>query len=139
MDQPSGMDQPSSVVGFASFRFVTQETLRVVYLFELHLEEPRRRQGLGSALLAAVHGHGTAARKQGMLLTVHTRNLNARRFYDARGLEVSPTSPSQCAPPSVAVQAGYDVMQSLWSDEARETMRKRGTAARALLHRGVDA
>ena len=127
----------SSVVDFASFRFVTQETLRVVYLFELHLEEPRRRQGLGSALLGAVHGHGTQARKQGLLLTVHTRNENARRFYDACGLEVSPTSPSQCAPPAVAEQAGYDVMQSLWSDEAREIMRKRGAAARALLHKGV--
>ena len=123
---------PSSVAGFASFRFVTQETLRVVYLYELHLEEELRRQGLGTALLKAVHHYGTEARRQGLLLTVHLQNVNARRFYEANRLVVAPISPSQCAPPSVAALADYDVMQSLWSTEADEIMQRRGAAARAL-------
>ena len=63
----------SDLVGFASFRFVTQETLRIVYLFELQLEQAYRRRGLGTALLHAVRQSGLTASRQGLLLTVHVR------------------------------------------------------------------
>lgn len=70
-----------------------------------------------------------------MLLTVHLENCTARSFYSARGLTVSPISPSRCAPPPIshgsdqAHQYDYDVLQSLWNDSALETMEARGAAA----------
>ena len=124
---------PLTVLGFASFRFVTQETLKVVYLFELHLAEHLRRQSLGSQFLSTVDRYGRDAQRQGLLLTCHLAET-ARQFYVARGLEVSPVSPSRCAPPHVASQAEYDVMQSLWDEEAVATMEERGANARRVLH-----
>jgi ribosomal protein S18 acetylase RimI-like enzyme len=133
----SGVDQPlagpTSVVGFASYRFVTQETLRILYVFELHLEGHMRRQGLGSHLLNAARASGELGQRQGMLLTVHLANQTARSFYAARGLTVSPISPSRCAPPSLAADVTYDVMQDIWDLEGAATMRARGAAARRAL------
>ena len=122
--------RPSSVAGFASFRFVTQETLSVAYLFELHLSSAHRRQGIGSALLEAVRAHGQHARRDGMLLTVHLANATARAFYAARGFDVSPISPTVCAPEAVAHEGGYMILQSLWNEGAEGLMHARGEAAR---------
>ena len=124
----------SAVVGFASFRLVIQETLRVVYLFELHLAEPLRRQSLGTHFLGAVRAHGMRAKRQGLLLTCHLANEGARGFYAARGLCVSPISPSRCAPSEVAAEIEYDVLQSLWDTDAVQVMEARGALARSVLH-----
>ena len=131
VDRRAG-DNCRSVVGYASFRHVTQETLRVVYLYELHLEPSLRRRGLGSNLLDAVGHYGRNAQRQGLLLTVHLTNLPARSLYAARGLVVSPTSPSACAPPHLA--ADYDLMQCLWCEAALRVMEDRGAAAYKALH-----
>ena len=127
---------PSEVQGFASFRHVTQETLPVVYLFELHLEASLRRQGLGTLLMEAVRAHGREARRSGLLLTVHLTNTTARSFYAARGLAVAPISPSRCAPPHVASAVDYDVMQDLWEPSAVAIMEERGRMAHRVLHGG---
>ena len=65
----------------------------------------------------------------GLLLTVHATNEAARAFYLSKGLEVSPISPSRCAPAAVAVRSTHELMQCLWDDDARVTMEKRGEAA----------
>ncbi|KAL1510619.1 hypothetical protein AB1Y20_006920 [Prymnesium parvum] len=150
----------SRLVGFASFRFVTQaclhilsaapapparsahlasqwlaqETLAVVYLLELQLEPAWRRQGLGSELLAAVVRYGEMKGRKGLLLTVALANHPARAFYSARKIEVSPVSPARCAPPSIAAAAHHELRQYLWSAEAEATMEARGAAARKALY-----
>jgi GNAT superfamily N-acetyltransferase len=124
-----------TLAGFASFRFVVQETLPVLYLLELQLDERWRRRGLGSLLLEAVEGIGRAARRpcHGLLLTVHLRNAAARRFYRAKGLEESPVSPSLCAPAPLAALCEHEVLQRLWNEDARATMKARGALAQRKL------
>ena len=128
-----------TLAGFAAYRFVVQETLRVVYLLELQIDERWRRQGLGSLLLDAVDGIGRAAGRQGLLLSVHLTNDAARRFYRAKGLVESPISPAQCAPPQLALRSEHEIMQRLWDSSALKTMGERGDAARRKLHQRHSA
>jgi len=107
----------------------------VLYLLELQLDERWRRRGLGSLLLEAVEGIGRAARRpcHGLLLTVHLSNAAARRFYRAKGLEESPVSPSLCAPAPLAALCEHEVLQRLWNEDARATMKARGALAQRKL------
>ena len=128
-----------TLAGFASYRFLTQETIPVVYLLELHVSEHWRRRGLGSLLLDAVRQIGRAARRQGLLLTVQLSNRSACQFYRAKGLEESPISPRRCAPPALAMHAEHEIMQHLWDAEARKIMESRGELARQKLFRQAGA
>ena len=71
------------VVGYAVYYpgYDTDSATRGVYLADLYVDETRRRQGLGRALLAAL---AAAARSDGarwMFWSVLKRNRGARRFY----------------------------------------------------------
>ena len=120
-----------ALVGFASYRCMSQETVVVAYLLELQLDVRRRRQGLGSLLLRAVCDFGRAAQRRGLLLTVHLENSGAVEFYRACGLEVSPVSPARCAP--AGLEFRHHIMQLLWDSAAQETLRARGETTRAFL------
>ena len=96
-----------------------------------HLGESR----LGSALVDEVERRGRDAGVHGLMLTVHTRNEAARRFYKERhSFEVSPISPALCAPPFLAAGCDYEVLQSIWDDGARRQLQRRGAAARQALY-----
>lgn len=57
-----------------------------------------------------------------------------RAFYSARGILVSPISPSRCAPPALAATMHHEVRQCFWSAEAEKVMENRGIAAKRKLH-----
>ena len=88
---------------------------------------------LGSELIAEVEAAARAERARGLMLTVHTRNAAARRFYTqpgGAGFEVSPLSPAECAPPFAAQACDYEILQKLWDDDARRVLVKKGSMAR---------
>jgi len=124
-------DGGGELAGFASYRCVSQETVPVVYLLELHLAPAHRRRGLGSLLLGAVRAFGVAARRHGLMLTVHLDNASARAFYAAAGLEVSPVSPARCAPPGLPYT--HHILQQLWEPGAAAALARRGEATRHFL------
>ena len=71
------------VVGYAVYYagYDTDSATRGIYLADLYVDETRRRQGLGWALLT---GLAAAARSDGarwMFWSVLKRNRGARRFY----------------------------------------------------------
>ena len=87
---------------------------------------------LGSELIAAVETAARDAGAFGLMLTVHTDNKAAGRFYrgSSMGFEVSPMSPAMCAPPIMAQACTYEIMQKIWDDDSRRELLKRGGAAR---------
>ena len=84
-------------MGMCEYRITTEDTVRVVYVYELQLHESLRGHGIGQAMLAEAEAAGRARRAKGMMLLVHTANHAARRFYARWGLSHSPTSPDRCA------------------------------------------
>ena len=125
----------AALLGFASYQLTVEEGVPVAYLLELHLEPFARGMSLGSELVRDVERLGREGGAGGVMLTVHASNEAAKRFYtSAMRFEVSPISPSQCAPPSMAGSCDYEVMQKLWDESARRTLRKRGAAARRALY-----
>jgi len=124
-------EDDGTLVGFAAYRCMSQETVAVAYLLELQLDVRHRRRGVGSLLLRAVCDFGRAAARRGLLLTVHLENGGACHFYRACGLEISPISPARCAPAGLPFR--HHIMQLLWDSAAQETVRTRGEATRVYL------
>jgi ribosomal protein S18 acetylase RimI-like enzyme len=123
----------NALLGFAAWRLQVEEGVPVGYLYELQLEEFARGMRLGSELIAEVEAAARAERARGLMLTVHTRNAAARRFYTqpgGAGFEVSPLSPAECAPPFAAQACDYEILQKLWDDDARRVLVKKGSMAR---------
>ena len=127
------------LVGFAAWRLTHEEGVLVGYLYELQLETIARGMGLGSGLLSAVESAARSAGAHGVMLTVHTRNQAARRFYKSEtiGFQVSPMSPAACAPPIVAEACDYEILQKLWDDDSRRLLLKKGAAARRANYLGA--
>lgn len=120
------------LLGFAAWRLTEEEGVLVGYLYELQLETFARGMRLGTELMREAEAAARAAGAHGLMLTVHTRNSAARRFYmDERvGFELSPLSPAMCAPPCVAAGCHYEILQRIWHDEPRRLLRKKGAVAR---------
>lgn len=117
-----------------AYRIEWEEGVRVAYIYEIQVAEAARGEGWGSMLLQEVEQIGRRAGTSGLMLTVHRENERAIRFYTKRqGFEISPLSPSLCAPPALLQTCDYEVMQLLWDTEARETLRKQGMEARRQL------
>lgn len=121
------------ITAAVAYKMCYEETVRVCYIYELHVCEKARGNGMGSRLLKEVEAIAREAGVNGLMLTVHTRNSDAVKFYSHRGFERSPISPSLCAPPAMSRVCGYDVMQLIWDQQSLETLRRRGEAAKVLL------
>ena len=65
----------------------------VVYLYELHLGEKLRGDGLGTRLMQLVEGAGRNAGMEKAMLTVYKANEGARKFYGKLGYTVDEFSP----------------------------------------------
>ncbi len=59
----------------------TDSASRGIYLADLYVEETRRRQGLGRALLAGLAAEARSNGARWMFWSVLKRNRGARRFY----------------------------------------------------------
>ncbi|RLN63777.1 hypothetical protein BBJ28_00011110, partial [Nothophytophthora sp. Chile5] len=90
-------DAASPPIGFAHFRFVEDDGVPVLYLYEVQLASTAQRRGLGKFLMQLLQ---LVARRHGMelmVLTVFKSNSGAMRFYrDRLGFAVDETSPSAC-------------------------------------------
>lgn len=123
----------AQLLGFASYRLnVEEEGVCVCYLYELQLEPVARGMRLGSTLVGVVEEHARSAGSLGLMLTVHTRNASARRFYrsETLGFEPSPLSPAECAPPSISASCEYEILQKMWDPAGRATLAKKGAQAK---------
>ena len=118
----------------ATYRICHEESVHVAYLYELQVAEHARASGHGSRLMAEIVRIAREAGVAGVMLTVHARNLRARSFYASRRFEVSPISPSLCAPPALARTCNYEVMQLIWDAEGRRKLQRRGAIAKQRLY-----
>lgn len=91
------MEKTSGALGaFFSFRTEVEGTLRVLYIYELHVHHLAQGKGIGSALLSLAKQMARDQKLDGLMLTVQLSNGKAIKFYLREGLERSPFSPQKC-------------------------------------------
>jgi ribosomal protein S18 acetylase RimI-like enzyme len=102
------------ILGFLSFKFdfddPPYQDRQVVYIYEIHLHQRLRGQGIGSDLFKFVE---LAAKRCGIgktMLTVFTANEKARRMYEKAGYVRDECSPADRMMRSKVVKAEYVIM-----------------------------
>lgn len=122
INAPQHMQKPSSsprapgspILGFISFMFTNDdpphEDREVLYIYEIHLAESLRGQGLGSDLIKFAE---LAAQQCGIsktMLTVFTANTGATALYERLGYSKDACSPRDKVMRRKVVKADYMIM-----------------------------
>ncbi|KAK4781427.1 hypothetical protein SAY86_015529 [Trapa natans] len=72
------------MIGFVHYRFLVEEELPVLYVYELQLEPRIQGKGLGKFLMQLMEFIACKNRMSAILLTVQKSNLPAMSFYTSR-------------------------------------------------------
>jgi ribosomal protein S18 acetylase RimI-like enzyme len=67
------------------FGYDTDRAQRLVHVIDLYVQEARRHQGIGAALMRAAAGVGRAHGAKAMIWSVYKSNALAMAFYEALG------------------------------------------------------
>lgn len=92
-ETPNKTPDKTDILGFMSFMLTREEGQKVIYIYEIHLLEEIRRQGLAGHLFNVVEHIGTLTGMQKAMLTVFRSNRHARELYGRRGYKVDECSP----------------------------------------------
>lgn len=82
-----------TILGFVSFMITIEEAQPVVYLYEIHLHDRLRGQGLGRHLFSIVEHIASSTDMDKVMLTVFRRNEAARAMYKKLGYDTDGCSP----------------------------------------------
>ena len=109
------------LAGLLQYRYVVEEEAAVVYIYELQVDERRRRAGIGRYLVSLAESLGQQARAAApadahvrltkVMLTVHKANTDAAAFYARMQYQVDDISPSKSDPEGDAAgQYDYEIL-----------------------------
>ncbi|XP_048502553.1 uncharacterized protein LOC104903568 isoform X2 [Beta vulgaris subsp. vulgaris] len=116
------IEHKGDVAGFVHYRFILEEELPVLYVYELQLEQRIQGKGLGKFLMQLLeliaHKNCMAA----ILLTVQKSNLSAMFFYTSKlGYCISSISPSR-VDPKVGLGKNYEILCKAFDQEAKTNL-----------------
>ena len=109
-------------------RFVIEEDVAVLYVYELQVDEKAQRKGLGKFLMMLCEALAKKASVSGVMLTVQKSNQGALTFYTGAKYDVSLISPSKCDPWG-ADEYDYEIMNKIWDADAKSTLEKSAQSA----------
>lgn len=104
-------------VAFAQYRFVEDEELEVLYVYELQLTSATRRKGMGKFLMQLLELLARKSAMKGVMLTVQKINRSALRFYQSLNYKIDETSPSLHDPLD---DSSYEIMSKMWDHGANK-------------------
>lgn len=112
--QESSAMHAGAILGFLSFKFdfddPPHDLRQVLYIFELHLDDRLRGQGLGGRMIQWVESQARLVKIRKMMLTVFTSNHGARRLYEKEGFEKDACSPEDRVTRRKVIKADYIIM-----------------------------
>ncbi|KAI5064006.1 hypothetical protein GOP47_0020676 [Adiantum capillus-veneris] len=113
------MGAGAPIVAFAQYRFVMEEEVPVLYVYEIQLEKIVQGKGLGKFLMQLLE---LIARKNNMMaivLTIQKRNVAAMRFYTNKlSYKISSISPSRVNPLEYA-DCTYEILCKTFDSQAK--------------------
>ncbi|XP_062030576.1 uncharacterized protein LOC133746404 [Rosa rugosa] len=108
-----------SMLGFVHFRFVIEEDLPVLYVYELQLEPRVQGKGLGKFLMQLIELIARKNHMDAVVLTVQKANLVAMNFYTSKlRYVISTISPSK-VDPWLGTQKSYEILCKSFSNDAK--------------------
>eukprot|EP00898_Chlorokybus_atmophyticus_P001918 jgi/Chlat1/2727/Chrsp182S08757 len=116
---------------FAQFRFVIEEDIEVLYVYELQLMEDVLRKGLGRHLMMLMELLARKNAMRGVMLTVQKRNAAALAIYERMGYTIADISPSKCDPLAPEGTYNYEILCKIHDAQAGALLVSRGEAARS--------
>lgn len=107
------------LVGFAHYRFIVEEEIPVVYVYELQLETCARGKGLGKFLMQLLELIARKNQMGAVMLTVQKANILAINFYLNRlRYVISAISPSKMDP-LTGSEKSYEILCKTFHGEAK--------------------
>ncbi|URE25085.1 Acetyltransferase (GNAT) family [Musa troglodytarum] len=107
------------LVGFVHYRFIVEEDIPVVYVYELQLEACAQRKGLGKFLMQLIELIAHKNRLGAVMLTVQKANVLAMNFYTTKlRYTISTISPSR-VDPLIGAEKSYEILCKTFDSEAK--------------------
>lgn len=82
-----------SLAAFVHFRFDIEESIEVLYLYEIQLEKNVRKKGLGRYLMSLMETIAFHYNMKSIVLTVLRSEVNVMKFYYSLQYEIQSHSP----------------------------------------------
>ena len=108
-------DDGDGLVGFLHYRFLVEEGVDVVYVYELQVGAGARGQGVGKLLMMCAELLARKAGLQGVMLTVHKCNAAAAGFYAKLKYAPAWIDPTAMSPLD-ADEYDYRILCKLWGE-----------------------
>lgn len=113
------MGDGDRVVGFVHYRFIVEEDIPVIYVYELQLESCAQGKGLGKFLMQLIELIARKNRMRAVMLTVQKANALAMNFYTSKlRYTISTISPSR-VDPLIGAEKSYEILCKSFDSEAK--------------------
>ncbi|GJM86998.1 hypothetical protein PR202_ga02908 [Eleusine coracana subsp. coracana] len=109
------------LLGFVHYRFVMEEELPVVYVYELQMEPSAQGKGLGKFMMQLIEEIACKSQMGAVMLTVQKANTLAMTFYNKLGYVISSTSPSR-VDPQIGLEKSYEILCKAFDPEAKSKL-----------------
>ncbi|KAL8488070.1 hypothetical protein ACS0TY_024378 [Phlomoides rotata] len=110
------------LVGFVHYRFILEEEVPVVYVYELQLESHVQGKGIGKFLMQLIELIACQNRMGAVVLTVQKANLVAMDFYIQKlRYTISAISPSRIDP-LLGTEKSYEILCKPFDHEAQAVL-----------------
>jgi ribosomal protein S18 acetylase RimI-like enzyme len=109
------------LIGFVHYRFVLEEDVPVVYVYELQMVPSAQGKGLGKFLMELIELIACKSQMGAVMLTVQKANNLAMAFYKKLRYVISSTSPSR-VDPLIGLEKNYEILCKACESEAKSKL-----------------
>mmetsp|Transcript_8084 Transcript_8084/g.23178 ORF Transcript_8084/g.23178 Transcript_8084/m.23178 type:complete len:247 (+) Transcript_8084:235-975(+) len=120
-----------ALAGFIQYRFVIEEEVEVLYIYELQVLNGYQRKGLGKFIIMCMEMLARKAGVKGVMLTCQKKNKAAYGFYKSIRYTEDAISPCNVDPYAPPEDYPYEILSKIFDPEAQLMLEARAQVAKA--------